>query len=437
MQAKFTEGPVLRHICTMTFASMAGLLSLFMVDLMDMYWLSLLGEVHLAAAIGYAGSILFFTLSLCIGLSIGCGAIVSQAIGSGDREQTRRLIGNIFLAIFLTLIPIMILVLLLLEPLLGLLGAEKEAHTLAYSYMVIVLPSMPILGLAMACSGVMRALGNARQAMYLTLLGGLFNAALDPLFIFGLDLGIRGAALATVLSRVVMLGYGLYLVLRANALMALPSGAYFLEDIRHYGKVAFPAALTNLATPVGTAYVTAVMAQFGDSAVAGNAIVGKLQSVAFAGLFALSGAVGPIVGQNLGAKKIDRISDALTKSAYFIVMYCVVACSALFIASDFLIAAFNAEGDAALLIHCFCYGLSSIFVFHGLSFCSNAFFNNLKVAHWATATNIAKASLFTMPFVSLGARWGGPVGVWVGLYLGAAIIGLIGFWLAHHRIRQI
>ncbi len=436
MQAKFTEGSILRHICTMTAASTVGLLSLFFVDLMDMYWLSLLGEIELAAAIGYAGSILFFTLSLCIGLSIGCSAVVSHAIGRSDRARAQALVGNVLLVILVITTPVMALVFFSLELCLSWLGADGRAFELAYSYIRIVLPSMPLMALAMAASGVLRALGNAKEAMYLTLIGGIVNAVLDPIFIFGLDWGIEGAAVATVLARFAMLGYGAVLLLRHDVISA-PAWTALWSDFRVYCQVAVPAVLTNLATPIGVAYVTAVMARFGDSAVAGNAIVGKIQPLAFAGLFALSGSVGPIVGQNLGAGRIDRIMETLTKSVQFVLVYCAVACALLLLLTQPLIAAFRVEGDAALLIRSFCFGLSTMFVFQGFTFCSNAFFNNLKVAHWATGMNFAKATLFTIPFAYFGGELGGPVGVWAGVYVGTALIGLAGLWLARYRIRHL
>lgn len=437
MQAKFTQGPILRHICTMTFASTAGLLSLFFVDLMDMYWLSLLGEIELAAAIGYAGSILFFTLSLSIGLSIGTGAVISQAIGAGDKARTQRLIGNVFLIILVTVTPVMLVVLFLLGHFLSWLGATSSAHDFALSYMSIVLPSMPLLACAMACSGVLRAMGNAKEAMYLTLLGGGVNAVLDPIFIFGAGWGIEGAAVATVLSRVAMLAYGLWLVGVKNQLVAMPSLVDLWRDVRHYAQVAIPAVLTNLSTPIGVAYVTAIMAQFGDSAVAGNAIVGKIQPLAFAGMFALSGSVGPIVGQNLGAKQFSRIMETLKQSCMFVLVYCVIACLILFALTEPLVAVFKAEGEAAKLIRWFCWGLSAMFLFNGLTFCTNAFFNNLKAAHVATGLNFAKATVFTMPFAYYGAAWGGPVGVWVGMFMGAALIAVVGVVLTYRRIKAL
>lgn len=437
MQAKFTQGSIFKHVSVMTLASTAGLLSLFLVDLVDLYWLSLLGEVELAAAIGYAGSILFFTLSLCIGLSIGCGALVSQSIGSGNIEQTRQLVGHIFTGILVLTAVVAAAVMFTVPWLLGLLGATDRSLELAQAYITIIIPSMPLMGIAMACSGVMRALGHAKESMYLTLLGGFVNAILDPLFIFGFNMGIEGAATATVCARLAMVAYGCQRVFKAYGLFVRPHWAGFTQDISHYSHTALPAVLTNLSTPIGVAYITAVMAQFGDSAVAGNAVVSKLQPLAFAGLFALSGSVGPIAGQNLGARLFSRIMETLKSSLLFTFGYCALACLILFLLTEFLVSAFNAEGQAALLIRVFCYGISLTSLFNGMTFVTNALFNNLRLATWATGFNFAKATVFTMPFASLGGHWGGPVGVYVGVFIGAAIIGLTAVAVAYWKIKRL
>lgn len=437
MKAKYTEGSIFNHICVMTFASAAGLMSLFMVDLVDMYWLSLLGEVALPAAVGYAGSILFFTSSIGIGLAVGCGAVVSQAIGAGDKKRVQQLVGHVFLAVVLFTVPVSLAVLWQANNLLIWLGTTGKAHDFALSYIHIVLPSLPLIGIAMSASAIMRALGNAKESMYITLIGGFVNAVLDPIFIFVLDMGIEGAAIATVFCRATMLLYGFWLVYKRYELFAFPQMLTLKDDIKHFAQTAVPAVFTNLSTPVGLAFITATMAQFGDEAVAGNAIVSRLQPLAFVGLFALSGAVGPIAGQNLSAKQYHRIHQTLMSSILFVALYCFVACGLLWLFMDVIIDAFGAKGDAAYIIKLFCYGFSCIYAFNGITFVTNAMFNNLRIAHWATGFNFAKATFFTMPFVYFGAQYGGLFGVLMGMLLGSTAIAGLGFWAAHRKIQQL
>ncbi len=421
----------------MTGSGTTGLMTMFLSDLVDMYFLSLLGEVEIAAAVGFAGSILFFTVSLNIGLAIACSALVSRALGSGNTKASRESVTYSCVSSLVLTIPLSIVIWLSIPSLLSSLGAEGRALELAISYTSIIIMSMPVLALAMSAGGVMRAQGDAKGAMWVTMIGGIVNVILDPIFIFGFNMGVEGAATATVISRFAMVAYGYYVVVYRNKLL----GSFVLDEYTKqfsgYIKVALPAVLTNLSTPIGIAYVTYVMAQFGDSAVAGNAIISRIQPVAFAGLFALSGIVGPIAGQNFGANKIDRVYITLRESIRLIIAYCVVICTFLWLIKSWLVPLFNASPEANELVYLFCGGLSLMFIFNGLTFTTNALFNNLGVAHYATVMNLLKATLGTMPFVSAGAWLGGPEGILWGLFLGSMIIGVIGLYIALRYIKQL
>ncbi|MFT5421230.1 MAG: putative MATE family efflux protein [Candidatus Endobugula sp.] len=435
--AKFTQGSIAKHLLLMTASGTTGLMVLFLSDLVDMYFLGLLGEVEIAAAVGFSGSILFFTVSFNIGLSIACSALVSKAIGSGDHCAAKASVTYSWLSAVVVTLPVAIILWFYIPTLLGLLGAEGRALELASEYMLIIVPSMPLLALAMSAGGVMRARGDAKNAMYLTMLGGIVNVILDPIFIFVLDLGVQGAALATVISRVLMVAFGVYIVAYKNNLLGAFVFSRYREQVSSYMKVAVPAVLTNLSTPIGLAYVTYVMAQFGDSAVAGNAIISRVQPVAFAGLFALSSIVGPIAGQNFGAKKLNRVYETLRESIRLLIIYCFIVCALLFLMKPFLVAVFNASEEANELIYLFCNGISLMFVFNGLTFVTNALFNNLGVAHYATILNFFKATIGTVPFVAVGVYFGGAKGALWGLFAGSVISGCLGLLVAIWFLRKL
>ena len=140
----------MRHIRVMTFASAVGLVMLFFVDLVDMYFLSLLGHKELAAAVGFSGTLLFFLTAMCIGLSISMGAQVARALGQRNQDLaqkacTHTLIFSLVLTSFIT-VPVWWFHLELLQ----LLGAQGETLKLASAYTSIILPSTPVLVAAMS-----------------------------------------------------------------------------------------------------------------------------------------------------------------------------------------------------------------------------------------------------------------------------------------------
>jgi Na+-driven multidrug efflux pump len=296
---------------------------------------------------------------------------------------------------------------------------------------------MPILAMGMCAAAATRALGDARRSMYATLGGAAVNAVLDPILIFGLDWGIEGAAVASAISRYAVLAIACHAVFRVHRLPRPTTSALLRADIPIIMSLAGPAVLTNLATPVGSSFVLRTMAQFGDSAVAGAAIMGRISPVAFAAIFALSGAIGPIVGQNAGAGRYDRVRGALLNALMVIGVYVAVVWVVLWLLTDSIVAAFSAQGDAELLIRFTTNWLVGSFMFSGMLFIANASFNNLHRAHLATVSNFSRALLGTIPCVYLGAQWFGARGVMAGEALGAMIFGSLAFAAVMWQVREL
>jgi len=429
-EAVFTRGSTLRHVLVMTGASAAGLITMFGVDVVDMYFLTLLGEQSLVAAVGFAGTLIFFLVSVSIGLQIALGALVARSEGAYRRDLAGRyctsaLCFNGFLALVISTIAWFNL-----PQLLALLGARGDTLDYAARYASIVLLSVPILVLGMSAAAGVRAIGDARRSMWATVFGALSNALLDPIFIFTFGWGLEGAAWASVVSRVVVLVIAWHALVKVHALPRRVSYREVVTDLRPILAIAGPAVLTNLATPIGNSFVLRTMSQYGDSAVAGAAIMGRLTPLAFAATFALSSAIGPIVGQNAGAGRYDRVRTTLTNALLFNGVYVSAVWVLLILASDGIVSIFSASPEAADLILFYTHFLVGAFFFNGTLFAANAAFNNLSHPHWATAFNFAKVLLGIIPGVYFGSLWFGARGVLAGEAFGMTLFGALGMFAA-------
>ncbi len=434
---KFVHGSTMRHVVTMTATSSVGLIAVFLVDVLNLFYISRLGQQELAAAVGYASTLLFFHTSIAIGLSIAATALVSRAIGSGRIEQARQLAASAIILIGTISALLAALTYPMLEYLLHLLGAQGETARLAQRFCSLILPSIPMLALGMCLSGLLRAMGDARRAMYVTLGAAAATALLDPLFIFALQLGLDGAAYANICARVVLIGIGLHGVLKVHHLYAPPTRTTFMQGLAPFMAIGIPAILTQVATPVGNAAVTAAIAKYGDDAVAGWAVVGRLIPVAFAGLFALSGAIGPILGQNLGAMRYDRLRSTMRDSLRFTLMYVLVAWALLALGSSQIANAFGARGLGYDIIVFFCLYVTASFLFNGCLFVANAAFNNLGFPLYSTMLNWGRSTLGVLPFVWFGSLHYGALGVLAGYGLGVVLFGVAGVWLCFHVLNKL
>lgn len=434
-QATFLTGSLTRHIITMSLTSAVGFLALFVVDLVDMLFISMLGVDELAAAVGFAGTLLFLTTSISIGMGIAGGALVAQALGADQAERARELLTHVLVVGVVFAIGFAALIYANLGGLTALIGATGETQRLAVSYLQILIPTMPILLIGIVGSAALRGHGAAKLSMIVTLVAGVVNAVLDPIFIFTLGLGLDGAAWASVLSRFAVAGTALWFIMTRYGGLAALSARAVARDLRIIAAIAVPAMLANIAAPIGSAYVTAAAAQFGENAVAGMAVIGRLTPIAFALIFAMSGSIGPIIGQNFGAGRHDRVRVAFNASMVLIVLYVIPVVAVLFVLRGPIADLFSLSGTARDLVYLFSGPLSLAWIFNGVIFIGNATYNNLGRPMYSTWVNWGRNTLGTVPFVWAGAAYWGAEGVLIGQMAGGVFAALISFLMAERLMK--
>lgn len=436
-RAVFTQGSIMRHVGVMTATGAIGLVAVFVVDLLSLLYISWLGDPALTAGVGYATQIMFFMISISIGLTIAVSALMAREIGAGNRERARRYCASGLTLSTLAALATTLIALPVRDDLLRLMGASGQALTVASDFLLLTLPANAPMALGMALSGALRSVGDAKRSMYVTLWGGAITAALDPLLIFWAGMGVQGAAVATVVSRLVFMVVGLWGVVGVHNLLARPSLAHVKADLRPLSAVALPAIATNLAAPVSTAWVLRVFSAYGEAVIAAFAIIDRLAPVAFGILFALSGAVGPIVAQNLGAREFGRVKRTLTDCFTVAILYSLATWAVLWAAAPAIVAMFSATGETAALVTFFCAVGALQWLFLGCLFVANAAFNNLGYAFLSTAFNWGRATIGAIPFVTLGAYWGGPEGGLLGLVIGAALFGAASMVAAYAVVARV
>ncbi|MBV8443198.1 MAG: polysaccharide biosynthesis C-terminal domain-containing protein [Hyphomicrobiales bacterium] len=416
----------MRHVAVMTATGAIGLMAVFAIDLLSLFWVSRLGDQAYQAAVSYVGLATFFAMSINIGLTIAASATVSRALGAGDRPRGRRLAAS---ALTITTIVSAAVAALMFTyrnwGLTTLLHARGEPLEVASTFLAITIPANVLMALGMGMAGVLRAVGDARRAMYVTLSGAIVTAILDPVLIFGLGLGVYGAAWAAVAARLCWLIVGWHGSVRVHDMVARPSLKAARGDFGPIMAIGFPAIMANLATPVGSAYAVRVFSDIGEAAIAAGAVIDRVTPVAFGVIFALTGSIGPIIGQNYGANLMGRVKRALTDSFILSIGYVLLAWGGLALVAPWLVAAFDAKGESAGYITFYCqYGVVA-WLFLACLFVANTAFNNLGFPMLSMLFNWGRATLGTIPFVTIGAHYGGVPGGLMGIALGCALFGLI------------
>ncbi len=428
---KFTTGSIWRHVVVMSGATSVGLIAIFAVDLLNFFYISLLQDRSMSAAVGFAGVISFFLISVSIGLTIGLSVLVGRQLGAGLREQARQTASSGLIGAFLILLACAVLLCLCLPWVLDALGAAGPTRHFTALFIYITAPSVPVLSLGMAGGALLRATGDAKRSMYVTLAGAAVAAVLDPALILFLHQGILGAAISTWFARLALGSSALLSLIRVHNLLGPVTSARIASDTRQIMRIAGPAVLTNLATPVGNAFIARTMAQFGPAAIAGQAAIDRLTPVAFALVFALTGAIGPILAQNLGAQNHARVQQTVRNSLIFTLLVVCAAWALLALGQNLIVQVFSIKDSGIPLVLAFCQWGAGAFIFLGALFVANATFNNLKRPLLATGFNWGRATLGTIPLVMWGAHYG-PVGILAGQALGCAIFGIASVLTANY-----
>ncbi len=400
MQAtgKFTEGSILRHVIVMTMAAAFGLTFTFLVDFLALKWITNLGNEEMTASVAIAGNILFLNISVSVALMIPSVVLVSRAFGRGDLELAKKLTTACCTIGCCTVIFTSGVILFFLDPLLRLIaeGADESIIEFAKLFLRIVLPSSPLFAFAMIASAILRAEGDARASVSITLIGAGTALVLDPILIWILAQGVSGAGIVIVIVRLIMAMYAYRLLTRKHDLLTSIREIEFRGFIGPYLRIAIPTLLTQIASPVGFALLTAYTSPFGTTVLAATGVNFRVMLLAFGGVFALSGAIGGIIGQNYAVGRLDRVRETYIKAIQFGFAYSILTWILLMLMRPFIIGLFNLDesGAAYASLYIFC---SLHFSFVAVLFVSNAAFNNLGRPIWSTAMNWMRDFVLMLP----------------------------------------
>lgn len=279
---------------------------------------------------GLAITFPFMNLSAAFGAMVGVGSatILSVRLGQRDYESAGKILGNCVTLNIILGIVFMTVSLLFLDPILKFFGATDNTLPYARDYMIIILIGNAITHLYLGLNAVLRASGKPKISMWCTILTVIINAILDPIFIFVFDMGIRGAAIATILAQVICLVWQMKILSNKNKLIHFQRGIYRLKsrivsDILSIGMAPF---LMNLCACIVVIFVNNGLLKYGgDLAVGAYGIVNRIGFVFVMICIGINQGMQPIAGYNYGAEKMDRVMKVYYLAMGYATCICVIA----------------------------------------------------------------------------------------------------------------
>ena len=435
LQPTLTEGSVSRHLREMAWPMIWGLLATMSFNVVDTFYVAKLGDTALAA-MSFTFPVIMFITSIAIGLGAGTSSAVARAIGRGDVCQARRLATDAVSLTALISITCCFIGWLTIEPLFLLLGATPELISLIDDYMGIWYFSAPLLMTPMVCLSALRAMGLSRVQGYLMGGGAIFNVLLDPILIFGLwgapRLELEGAALASLITRAITLLVAFYILHKRMRMLVNPFAGYHL--LKHswaaISYVGLPAMVASVIVPLASGVVVAMVASYGHEAVAGMGIAVRIEPVVLIVFYALSGVIGPFVGQNLGTRHYARLFQAQKVVTIFCLSFGLLLTIFLWGLGEVFSSLFS-QSEAVLSVAVAYLTIVPIsYGAYGLVMSVNAAFNGLGRPMPSMTLSFLRVLGIFLPLALLGKTLFGLQGLFAAVALSNLLLGLLAyFWL--------
>ncbi|EOB3574566.1 MATE family efflux transporter [Vibrio vulnificus] len=433
------SAPIAETLRKMTVPMIFGMVAILMFNLVDTFFISLLGTEALAA-ISYTFPVTFAVNCITMGIGVGLSTSIGRLLGQGEAHQAARFTTHgLLLAIVLVALA-STLGFFTVPPLFTLLGAKEALIPLIGQYMHVWYLTIPLLVIPMAGNSAIRATGDTKTPAKIMMLAGLINGVLDPLLIFGVgpfpELGIQGAAIASAFSWLGALIGSFYVLIKRERLLGLPQWPRLKEDWRQILKVGTPAALSNAMNPLSGAILMMILSSHGTAAVAAYGAAQRIESILILVLMALTSALTPFMAQNFGAKNPQRAFQGLFVSMRFSVLFQGLVFLMMVPLSIPLAALFSQEQAVRdllwhyLLVVPISYGFLGIVMMlvSGL----NAMHQPLNAFRWS----VIRLFVFTLPAAYLGSWLYDIEGLFIGIAVGNILVGLCSYLYALKQRKQ-
>jgi len=439
-QSVLDDDRIGRLLLKLSLPAFFGMFAMTLYNVVDTIFIG-----HYVGPLGIAGLSIVFPLqmlSMGVGMMMGMGgaSLVSRLLGAGDVSRAERALGNAITSTIVLASVITVAGLSNTDFWLGLMGSSDTILPYAREYMAIILMGVVFPTSAMALNNLVRAEGNARVSMAAMIIGAVSNIILDAIFIVSLGMGIKGAALATVIAQLISAAYLMSYYLLGKSFLKVHSGNLKLEwnilkSILVIGVASFA---RTLATSLSVIFVNRMLVAYGgDYAVSAFGVVNRIMMFALMPGIVIGQGLQPILGFNYGARRYDRALRAIKIALVAATSCCLIAFVVLYSAPGAFIRIFTADSE---LISLGSYAARRVFLLLfliGFIMVGSLVFQSIGKATQSFVTAVSRPFLFLLPAVLILPRFLQLDGVWLAFPVADALTFLLTLVLFTAQVREL
>ncbi len=404
---RMTETPVAKLVIGLSIPTVMSQMITSIYNMADTFFVTQLGD-SAVGAVGVVYALQSIIQAVGYGFAMGGGSLVSRLLGEKDNEGANRYASGAFFSAFFFGLLLTLGCLINLPGLLTLFGSTETILPHAVSYAFIILIGAPMMCSSFVLNNILRAEGKAMFSMFGLTAGGVLNIILDPIFIFKLNMGVAGAALATVLSQLVSFSImiGFYLMKKSIVKLSIKNLSRNVRDYWLVVKTGLPTVFRQGLGSVATTLLNIRVKPYGDAAIAAVSIANKVYMLLRSFVIGIGQGFQPVAGYNYGAGKYKRVKKAFYVATILGTVVSVAASVLLLTSSGAVIGLFDPETEEAVRIG------SRMLVFVGLalpvlgySTFVNQLYQSLGYVKGATFLASCRQGIFFIPIILLLPMW--------------------------------
>ena len=423
------NGKLSKVILTLALPIMFNNLIQTMYNLADTFWVSKLGHIQVAAST-FVWPVLFLMISLGIGINVAGTSMISQYTGANNKEKAKEVATQIFIFSIIFSSVLSIIGYFASPLIVKVMGATGELFYNSNVYLKIMFFDFPGLFIFSIFTAIRQAQGDTLTPMILNVAACLLNVLLDPVFIFPLKLGIGGAAIATVLSKVVFIPYILYLLFtkKDGVHLSIKDLKFKKEILKKIIKIGLPSSIGQSGEALGFIILNMLIASYGSYTLAAFGIGNRINSIVMMPALGIGNALVSIIGQNIGADNLDRAKEAFKTSMFLSISILLIGGTILFLISKYVIGIFttdiNVLRDGTLYLKL----ISATLPFMGIFQICVGTFQGSGHTIYSMIMEMSRLWLIRLPLVTIFKLYTslGSSGVWIAMIISNGIICIVG-----------
>lgn len=407
-----------------------GIASAIVVQTLEMGFIGQLSIEHVAA-MTFTFPLTMILSSIALGIGIGASSIIARSVGAGDADDVRRLGTHSILLVTIAMAALALAGWATIDPVFLALGAPASMLPMIHSYLDIYYPGAVLFTITMTASSIMRATGSANVPGVVITLGAILNLAIDPILIFGWfgfpRMELAGAATAMTLTRLVTSIVLFRYIYRSGLINTAAIWLGFAESVRRIMRIGIPAMATQLIGPVSAAVILSLLAEHGETVVAGFGVATRIEIVAIITLFSLSSSIGPFVGQNFGANRQERVRGGMRAAYVFCLGWGLFTAASMFYFGETFSRWINDDSQVIAVAALY---LALVPWSHGLwgvLMMASASFNGLGKPIPSTTLSFSRMFLLNVPLALLLNHYWGYQGIFVATMISNCLMGAAGY----------